>query len=339
MPSLLRFILVFCSLPSNRGVLGFVIQVQDRPSTNNRHGYRRSSFLCLSVSDNENTMNHLEIGTDPIVYRLEDKDNIEITLANSIRNATTNFYETGYCIIDHVLPLDDVLLLDKCFSLLESGGSLQKTPEAADGIRDDCIRFNSEVEAMIPVRRAIRLLKGVADTMMPVVSEHYYGAETESEKQEEPLSPATKERPLTVPQNVMIASYPNQGRYRIHSDNSFDTDLGRRLNWREITCILYVNPNWTEEDGGKLRLWPESQDIAAEQFGTTDEDDEQQLRQHLKQQWIEKHPQHEQEYVEVEPIAGRMILFESHLLHEVRPSLAETRRAVTCWFNRPRKVI
>jgi 2OG-Fe(II) oxygenase superfamily len=315
-------LLLFCCLASSRTAFGFLVR-----------GKAATTARAASTSSSSSVYLGLEVGTDPSVYR----PIIGSDAASSILDAATaSLYETGYCILDNVLPFDALETLDRCLTLLDSGGSLQQTPEAADGVRDDCIRFNSEVEAMIPVGHAIRLLKGVAHIVSPLVSQHYYAGENLDRETEEPMLPANKEWPLTVPQNVMIAIYPDQGRYRIHSDNSRDTTTGRRRNWREITCILYVNPDWTEEAGGKLRLWPQSQDIAAEQFGMTDQG-EQQLREHLKQQWEARHPEGTdgQEYVQVAPIAGRMVLFQSSLLHEVRPSLAESRRAITCWFNRP----
>ena len=95
----------------------------------------------------------------------------------------------------------------------------------------------------MPVSRAITLLKAAAAELNPFVARHHEAANCE------PVAPATAEAPLTVAPTAMLASYADGGRYRIHSDNSCG-EGGSRLNWRELTAIVYANPDWAEDYGG-----------------------------------------------------------------------------------------
>ena len=108
------------------------------------------------------------------------------------------------------------------------------------------IRWSSEKEAMVPVSKAITLLKAAAAELNPYFARHHECAVAE------PVAPATVSSPLTVAPTAMLASYADGGRYRIHSDNSCG-EGGSRLNWRELTAIVYANPDWSEDDGGRHR--------------------------------------------------------------------------------------
>eukprot|EP00967_Tisochrysis_lutea_P064485 scaffold83553_cov25-Tisochrysis_lutea.AAC.3 len=86
---------------------------------------------------------------------------------------------------------------------------------------------------------------------------------------------------------AMCAIYPGGGsRYVKHRD-ALPYRAGRKL-----TVILYLNEDWRKEDGGELRLWPQS---------VNDGDTS---------------------VVTVAPIADRLIFFVSSLEHEVLPSWA-----------------
>jgi SM-20-related protein len=66
---------------------------------------------------------------------------------------------------------------------------------------------------------------------------------------------------------------------------------------RKISVILYLNLNWKKENGGELKLYPEN--------GTE---------------------------TMIEPIAGRLVIFESQLEHEVLESKAD-RYSITGWLK------
>jgi len=84
------------------------------------------------------------------------------------------------------------------------------------------------------------------------------------------------------------------GCFPIHPDSDFKTDQ------RHISCIVYLNKNWKQGDGGELRLYP---------FPYA--------------------------HIDIEPLFNRMVLFSSSLmLHRVLPSQAE-RFAFTIWLSGP----
>ena len=101
---------------------------------------------------------------------------------------------------------------------------------------------------------------------------------------------------LTVPASSMLSCYGAGGRYRKHTDNSRGAD-GVCGNARALTCICYLNPDWAAEDGGALRIYDES-------GGDT---------------------------VEITPAAGRVVVFDSFLEHEVLEARRD-RYALTFWI-------
>jgi SM-20-related protein len=53
-----------------------------------------------------------------------------------------------------------------------------------------------------------------------------------------------------------LAAYPPGGYYHKHKDNFEDEAL------RALTCILYLNNDWEEEDGGQLRLYLDDEEYS-----------------------------------------------------------------------------
>jgi len=89
------------------------------------------------------------------------------------------------------------------------------------------------------------------------------------------------------------ALYPPGAGYTRHRDRFHDDDR------RVVSCVVYLNPGWTPENGGTLRVYL----------------DEQRVR-------------------EVSPEAGTLAIFLSDRFeHEVRPA-RRPRLAVTGWFRR-----
>ena len=87
-----------------------------------------------------------------------------------------------------------------------------------------------------------------------------------------------------------------QGRYYKRHVDAFRGQANRRL-----TVILYLNRDWTAEDGGLLRMYEEDDAV--------------------------------QPFAEVLPVYGRMVIFFSEMFpHEVMPA-NRTRRSVTGWFR------
>ena len=128
---------------------------------------------------------------------------------------------------------------------------------------------------------------------------------------------------LAVPKQCMAACYDGNGaHYVAHHDNVCQVDLiGDNEeeicnNHRMITLLLYVNPFWTEKSGGNLRCY-----LGADQKLVS-----------LKSDWIRS-----DNAIEIEPIAGRLVIFKSkELLHEVCPSF-DRRMAISCWLLKDTK--
>ena len=55
---------------------------------------------------------------------------------------------------------------------------------------------------------------------------------------------------LLVPPSVLLSAYPRGAAYTRHLDNYGDDAA------RELTVILYANPVWASDEGGALRLEP-----------------------------------------------------------------------------------
>lgn len=92
-----------------------------------------------------------------------------------------------------------------------------------------------------------------------------------------------------------LAIYPPGSYYREHLDQFKENDQ------RLVTCVLYLNANWCNTDGGQLRLFT--------------------------------NPADKQQYEEILPIGGRLVCFlSSRFLHAVMPGRIE-RLSITGWFK------
>lgn len=97
-----------------------------------------------------------------------------------------------------------------------------------------------------------------------------------------------------------FAVYPAGAGYQKHLDQ-FQVNHSEQINTRQVSSILYLNQDWSQAQGGELRLY-------------LDEADE--------EQWLD-----------VLPIGGRLVLFLSaKFWHEVRPATRE-RISLTGWFR------
>jgi SM-20-related protein len=93
-----------------------------------------------------------------------------------------------------------------------------------------------------------------------------------------------------------LALYPAGSYYRRHRDQPIDSDA------RVLSCVLYLNDDWKEEDGGCLRLYLDDRDAARR--------------------------------IDVLPEGGALVCFLSaRFFHEVLPARRE-RLSLTGWFRR-----
>ena len=105
---------------------------------------------------------------------------------------------------------------------------------------------------------------------------------------------------------LLYAYYPRGGFYRRHTD----AVIGSASVLRSYSLLIYLNNEWTEADGGCLRL-------------------------HLDSGKDFLPPGEEPNYVNVQPKGGTLVLFRSEQVpHEVLDTEAE-RMAIVGWYNRP----
>ena len=105
---------------------------------------------------------------------------------------------------------------------------------------------------------------------------------------------------------LLYAFYPRGGFYRRHRD----AIPGSASVLRSISLLLYLNEDWTPNDGGQLLL---HRDSGGDELPKGEEPD----------------------FIQVEPKGGTLVLFQSDSVpHEVLDTKAE-RLAVVGWYNRP----
>ena len=105
---------------------------------------------------------------------------------------------------------------------------------------------------------------------------------------------------------LLYAYYPTGGFYRRHRD----AIPGSASTLRKFSLLLYLNEDWTSDQGGRLRLHYDSGgDFLPEGESP--------------------------KFQDVDPLGGTLVLFQSDKIpHEVLDTQAE-RYAVVGWFNRP----
>jgi len=104
---------------------------------------------------------------------------------------------------------------------------------------------------------------------------------------------------------LLYAYYPEGGYYRRHRD----AVPGSASVLRRFSLLLYLNRDWREGDGGCLRIHRDSGGDFLP-------------------------PNEEPNYLDVQPKGGTLVLFKSHIPHEVLDTKSQ-RIAVVGWYNRP----
>ena len=144
-------------------------------------------------------------------------------------NYKKSIHEIGYFYIDDLLPNDLVLKINSCF------------PEAKDMILKQSIRedkyvavqmnkYNPILEEIIYAfqeKKIVKLIGEICQIESPIPDELLYAGGLSMMGKKQFLNP--------------------------HLDNSHDKERER---WRVLNLLYYVTPNWNEENGGNLELWP-----------------------------------------------------------------------------------
>lgn len=210
--------------------------------------------------------------------------------------------EQGYVVIDDVFPKTHP------HQHAQLSAYLQEKTNQGNQVRRDTVHFlHQEQAAACGMQEHFTHLMSIATHL----NRHYYQLRASPYAA---VAPASEYEPLTVPRAIQLAEYGEDDFYVAHSDNSLSPCGTLRNNFRHFTCILYLNSNWTSDMGGALRLYLNSRHYSSP------DDAVQQC-----------------DYVDVLPENGRLLIFDSCLVHAVRQVTQgeQTRRALTLWINRP----
>jgi len=109
-----------------------------------------------------------------------------------------------------------------------------------------------------------------------------------------------------------LALYPIGSDYKRHLDQ-FETRNNKQQSQRQISCILYLNQDWIENDGGHLRLYlnPKSD--------VTDSN-------------ILKNLRLEELQLDISPVGGRLVIFLSDTFYHAVLPASRDRMSLTGWF-------
>lgn len=206
---------------------------------------------------------------------------------------------------------------------------LKETTDQGDKVRTDRVHFLSRNQATeCNIEKQYDLLMGIANHF----NNHRTIEEDASDAQQQPVSPASVAKPYTNPRRIQFAEYGSGDFYVAHSDNSLDSDHendSMRRNFRAYTCILYLNDNnWDVDiDGGALRLYPHTQEYRTPEEAV---DASNVKEESYTDDGVPS-------FVDISPINGRLLIFDSRLVHSVNKVLSSTkvRRALTLWINKP----
>ena len=191
---------------------------------------------------------------------------------NQFENIADNLAEKGFCVTNDFLSQQEVLAIRSLpivsgnISELKKAGIGKETRQINEGIRGDYISWidpGTAPEAIVLYLERITALRQFLNEALFLGLKDF---------------------------EVHIARYPAGAGYKRHLDQ-FHKDDHRR-----ISVICYLNENWSESEGGQLRIY--------EKETITD----------------------------VLPISGRLVCFRSEMLeHEVLPSTRE-RVSITGWM-------
>ncbi len=198
------------------------------------------------------------------------------TLQNSISNIIESIVQQGYAVIENFLSPYEVNNLATQAKALQSMGQMHKaktgvTKTEIPSIRGDFIHW---IETGQANSAEMVYLKAMAALQQAINREFFLGLfELESH----------------------FAIYPPGSGYQKHLDQFIGNEE------RKVSCILYLNDNWNNEDGGQLRMYLDKNDAT--------------------------------KFLDIIPQAGTLVVFlSSEFLHEVLPAKRE-RISITGWFR------
>eukprot|EP01060_Flectonema_neradi_P014320 TRINITY_DN21019_c0_g1_i1.p1 TRINITY_DN21019_c0_g1~~TRINITY_DN21019_c0_g1_i1.p1 ORF type:complete len:377 (+),score=73.44 TRINITY_DN21019_c0_g1_i1:48-1133(+) len=121
--------------------------------------------------------------------------------------------------------------------------------------------------------------------------------------------------------SFQLAKYTSSGvGYVSHRDVRLDAPQDNK---RRLTCIYYCNEDWDASKGGCLELYPNS---GLTQHVESRSDSAETLSEKQKKKFSKP--------IRIEPRSGKLVIFNSSLIHRVLPEHFE-RYAITCWMSGP----
>lgn len=192
-----------------------------------------------------------------------------------------DFFETrGYQVVDHFLDQEDTRRIGEYIENLflsnqmkKAGIGKESTFEVNKELRGDFIQWVNPEETIPQVELFLSRLK----ELMSELNRNFYLGIRDFE--------------------AHFTRYPEGTRYVAHSDRH------AKGSTRVVSFVFYLNENWTEEDGGQLRIFQED--------GTS---------------------------ADIAPEFGRLAFFLSDKLHEVLTT-NRVRRSITGWWLNELRII
>jgi len=214
----------------------------------------------------------------------------------------------GYVVLDGVLTNQQAhKALEGCDMMLRNGKLQTLRQQFALGRQDSMMVLDEWQDAWGPLPpefEGMNLACQVLKASAAAITQH---CDVDNTKKEEDTH---KWADVCAPAYMQLAMYAKTGaKYVRHLDNdpldenNKEGTVGLRVCDRVITALLYFNHDWKEEDGGYLRLYrPEE-------------------------------GREEEVLLDIEPLAGRLVLFESErFFHEVLPTY-RSRWALSAWLT------
>ena len=200
------------------------------------------------------------------------------TLENLTETIINHLADQGYAVIENFLPGQEIKALSHHAKSLRKNGEMHK---AATGLskqntnnsilRGDFIHWIEAGQAC----KIEQIYLGAMSSLQQAINQSFFLGLFELESH--------------------FAIYPPGAGYQKHLDQF----IGR--NERKVSCILYLNEDWTKDDGGALRMYLDQKD--------------------------------EKNYIDITPQGGTLVVFLSEeFLHEVQPAKRE-RISLTGWFR------
>jgi SM-20-related protein len=191
-------------------------------------------------------------------------------IQNPFETIADGLAEKGYAVVDSFLSpsaIQDVLSLDLFREeYLKKAGIGKENKQIQEGIRGDYIQWIDKTNAPRPIKNYTDTL----DALRLFLNQSLYLSLKDYE--------------------VHLALYPAGSFYKRHLDQ-FKSDDHRKL-----SVILYLNTDWTLNQGGQLRMFLDNASL------------------------------------DILPVAGRLVCFRSDLIeHEVLPA-TRTRMSITGWM-------